>query len=149
MRTPRSLPVLRERSVTETETTSVDAPLNPAKSTSDDAPVSATDGPVARTAHAALIDTVAAKLQPPSATSIGTAANGADADPAFAAVYRRGREVLGADADAVTAKLLSACNGDAEDALDTLACAEEESDPRQYIEREIEAAGHHRDGASM
>jgi hypothetical protein len=71
---------------------------------------------------------------------IGTAANGADAVPAFAEVYERGREVLGADADAVTAKLLSAYDGDAESALDTPACAVEESNPRQYIESDIEAA---------
>jgi hypothetical protein len=97
--------------------------------------------PNQRTADAALIDPVAAQNPKPSRDpEIGTAANGADADPAFAPVYRRGREVLGADADAVTAKLLSAYDGDAESALDTLACAKEESDPRQYIERDIEAA---------
>jgi hypothetical protein len=70
---------------------------------------------------------------------MGTGPN-ADADPAFAPVYRRGREVLGADADAVIAKLLSAYDGDVESALDTLACAEDESDPRQYVENDIEAA---------
>jgi len=94
-----------------------------------------------RAAEAALIDTVAAQNQNPSRDNpTGTATNGADGDPAYAPVYQRGREVLGADADAVTAKLLSAYDGDAESALDTLACAEEESDPRQYVERDIDAA---------
>jgi Helix-turn-helix domain len=87
----------------------------------------------------ALIETVEAQPQPSSATAIGTGPP-PDADAALASVYRRGREVLGADADAVTAKLLSAYDGDAEGALDTLACAGEVSDPRQYIERDIEAA---------
>lgn len=97
--------------------------------------------PNQRASEEALIETVAAQQQPPSSASenIGAVEN-ADADPAFAAVYRRGRDVLGADADAVTAKLLSAYDGDAESALDTLACAEEVSGPRQYIERDIEAA---------
>jgi hypothetical protein len=40
----------------------------------------------------------------------------------------------------VIAKLLSANDGDAESALDTFACAAEERDPRQYIEKDIEAA---------
>ena len=40
--------------VTEAKTTSVDAPPNLAFSTSDDAPIPPTDGPVARTAYAAL-----------------------------------------------------------------------------------------------
>ncbi|MET4179475.1 hypothetical protein ABIB94_001567 [Bradyrhizobium sp. JR7.2] len=109
-------------------------------STSQDAPIPATDGPVARTAHAPLIDDLASQNQPSRDPKIGTGPNGADADAAFGAVYRRGREVLGAAADAVTAKLLSAYDGDAESALDALAAAEEESDPRQYIEKDIEAA---------
>jgi hypothetical protein len=96
---------------------------------------------IQRAPEGALIDPVAAQNPKPSRDDpISAAANGADADPAFAAVYRRGRDVLGADADAVTAKLLSAYDGDAESALDTLACAEGMSDPRQYIERDIEAA---------
>lgn len=88
----------------------------------------------------ALVETVEAKQQTPPATSIGTGPNGADADPAFAPVYRRGREVLGADADAVTARLLAALGDDVEDALDTLAVAAGEANPSQYIERDIEAA---------
>ena len=113
-------------------------------STSDDAPNSAPHGPDPRAGDRAIQPADQAQRQPPSRDekNIGTAANGAnaDADPAFAAVYRRGRDVLGVDADAVTAKLLSAYDGDAESALDTLASAEGMSDPRQYIERDIEAA---------
>jgi hypothetical protein len=92
----------------------------------------------------ALVETVEAQQQPPAHASenIGTAGNGADADPAFAAVYRRGRDVLAADADAdaVIAKLLAAYDNDAESALDTLGGAIDESNPRQYIEMDIEAA---------
>jgi hypothetical protein len=110
-------------------------------STVDDAPVPATDGPLARTAHAALNDHLAAQKQPTPSRDpkIGTGPNGADADPAFAEVYRRGREVLGADADAVVTELLAAHDGYAESALDALAAAEEESDPRQYVKKDIEA----------
>ena len=106
--------------------------------TVDDAP------PNQRAPGGALIDTVETQQQPPSHASenIGTAATGADADPAFAAVYRRGRKVLGAGADAVTARLLAAYEGDVVSALDTLAAAEDESGPsrRRYVERDIEAA---------
>ncbi len=62
-----------------------------------------------------------------------------DADPAFAEVYQRGREVLGDDADAVITELLAAHDGYVDAALDTLAVAEEESDPRQYVQMDIEA----------
>ncbi len=96
--------------------------------------------PNQRAPDGALIEPLSEPEQPPPpASPMGRPAH-ADVDPAFAVVYERGREVLGADADAVTVKLLSALDGDAEDALDTLAVAEEENDPRQYIEREIEAA---------
>ncbi|UPT87967.1 helix-turn-helix domain-containing protein [Bradyrhizobium barranii subsp. apii] len=112
-------------------------------STSQDASLPATDGPVPRTAHAALKQPLAEQEQPPPgrATSkkMGRPVN-ADADPAFAEVYQRGREVLGDDADAVITELLAAHDGYAECALDTLAVADEESDPRQYIEKDIEAA---------
>jgi hypothetical protein len=106
-------------------------PANSAN-TSDDAP------PNQRAPNGALIETDAAQQQTPSATSIGAAAE----------VYRRGREVLGADADAVTAKLLAVYEGDTEDALNTLAAAEEEeSGPsrRQYVESDIEAAARRRE----
>jgi hypothetical protein len=97
--------------------------------------------PVQRAPEGALTQPLAEQeQQPPRDNPMGAAANGAHADPAFAEVYRRGREVLGDDADAVTAKLLSAYDGDVENALDTLACAEEESDARQFIETDIEAA---------
>lgn len=102
----------------------------------------ATDGPVARTAHAALKQPLAEQEQPPPcrATSkkMGRPVN-ADADPASAEVYRRGREVLGDDADAVITELLAAHDGYVDAALDTLAVAEEESDPRQYVQMDIEA----------
>jgi hypothetical protein len=58
--------------------TSVDAPLNPAFSTSDDAPTSAPERPVPRAD--ARTEPVAAQQQPPShaSESIGAAANGSD-----------------------------------------------------------------------
>lgn len=90
----------------------------------------------------ALVETVAAQQQPPSIAStqskLGPVAN-ASADPALAPVYQRGRDVLGADADAITAKLLDAYEGDVIDALDALSAAELDSDPREYIESDIEA----------
>ncbi|MCD9821621.1 helix-turn-helix domain-containing protein [Bradyrhizobium japonicum] len=85
----------------------------------------------------ALIETVEAKQQPSSATAMGTGP-ATDADPAFAEVYQRGREVLGNDADAVITELLAAHDGYVDAALDTLAVAEEESDPRQYVQTDIE-----------
>lgn len=120
-----------------------DARESASSSTSSDAPIPATDGPVARTARAALKQPLTEQEQPPPyrATSkkMGRPVN-ADADPAFAEVYRRGREVLGADADAVITELLAAHDGYVDAALDTLAVADEETDPRQYIEKDIEAA---------
>jgi len=94
-----------------------------------------------------------ARAQPTSPPSpsrdppIGTAPNGsptqarpaANADPAFATVYERGREVLGDKADILVAGLVNVYGGDTESMLDALACAEEESDPCQYIERDIKA----------
>jgi Helix-turn-helix domain len=49
-------------------------------------------------------------------------------------VYHRGREVLGDDARGLVAALLDSYGGDVEAALDTIACASEERDPRHYIE---------------
>jgi hypothetical protein len=104
--------------------------------TSDDAPSNQ------RASHEALIDSLAAQKQPSLERdkSIGAGPDADADDPTFAPVYQRGREVLGADADAVTAKLLAAYDGHADSALDTLAVAADEADPRQYIERDIEAA---------
>ena len=58
----------------------------------------------------------------------------------FDAVCRSARRVFGAKGDAVATRLLAAFGDDVEEALDVLACAEEESDPSQFIERYIEAA---------
>lgn len=75
-------PLVDKANVTEAKTTSVDAPLNPAKSNSGDAPIPVTDGPVARTADAALQQPLAEPEQPPPRINppIGTPANGANAD---------------------------------------------------------------------
>jgi hypothetical protein len=74
---------------------------------------------------------------------MGTPANGS-ADPAFAEVYQRGREVLGDDADAVTAKLIAAYVDDVEGALDAICAAEGEKNPRKFIESDIAATVRHR-----
>ncbi|MET4152007.1 helix-turn-helix domain-containing protein [Bradyrhizobium barranii] len=119
-----------------------DADRESAKTTPNDAPVPATDRPVARTASAALQQPLAEQEQPPPCRATSKEMErpvSTDADPAFAEVYQRGREVLGDDADAVITELLAAHDGYVDAALDTLAVAEEESDPRQYVQMDIEA----------
>jgi hypothetical protein len=83
--TPLNTEYVERGSVTERgTTTSVDAPLNPTLTTVDDAPVSTSETPVLRAL--ARTGRVEAQPQTPSATSLGTAANGADvnASPAVA-----------------------------------------------------------------
>jgi hypothetical protein len=120
-------------------TRTADADSQSANSTaSDDATVAEPLIPSQRAPESALIETVEAQPQSSSATAMGTGP-ATDTDPAFAPVYRRGREVLGDDADAVITELLAAHDGYAEAALDTLAVADEESDPHQYVQMDIEA----------
>ncbi|MET4244600.1 hypothetical protein [Bradyrhizobium sp. RT10b] len=94
--------------------------------------------PNQRASHEALAETVTAKQQPPSATSIGTAAHGTHAGPGFDAVCRSARELFGAKGDAVATRLLAALGDDVEDALDTLAVAADEADPMNYLKLEVE-----------
>ena len=128
-----------------TTNTAVDAPLTPAKSTVDDAPVPATDSPVPRAD--ARTEPITAQQQPPSSASenIGRpAANGvnADADAERAAALDYGRKVLGAGSDALTARLLDAeraldAFGAADRVLEALDTAANEDDPHAHIENEI------------
>jgi hypothetical protein len=169
--TARNSARVERGAVTETETTSLDAPLNPAFTTADAAAISEPLIPVPRAPEGARIQP-AEQDQPsscraspemgPAAIAHGQAcreakdrrrvaaetAKCANAGPAFAAVYERGRQVLGADkADILVGGLFDAYGDDTEGMLDALACAEDEFDPCQYIEQDIKLAlnGNHRD----
>ncbi|MET4345687.1 helix-turn-helix domain-containing protein [Bradyrhizobium sp. 482_C4_N1_1] len=98
-----------------------------------------TDGPVARTADAALHQPAAEpEQQTPRVDQIGTAAHGARTRPGFEEVRRSARELFGAKGDAVATRLLAALGNDFEDAMDTLACAADEADPMNYLKLEVE-----------
>ena len=134
------------------DSTADDAPLKLAFDTVDNAPVPATDEPVARAAHAALNDHLASQKQPPPSSAsknIGRPANGAnaDADAERAAVLDHGRKVLGAGCDAVVARLFDAeraldAPGAAKRVFDALDTAANEDDPHAHIENEIAVTLH-------
>jgi hypothetical protein len=135
--------------VTESETTSVDAPLNPALTTSADAPVpEPVDGPVPR-AEARTEPITEQQPKPTRDNPIGTPVKvaNADGDADRAAVFERGRKVLGAGSDALVARLLDAERAldaldDADRALDALNAAANEDDPHAHIENEIALSLH-------
>jgi Helix-turn-helix domain len=138
--------------VTETENTSDDASLNPAFDTADAATnsepvVSPVPRAEARTEPIAAQNPKPSRVKSEKNIGIPANANGAnaDADAERAAVFGRGREVLGAGSDALVARLLDAeraldALGAAERVLDALNAAANEDDPHTHIENEIALA---------
>ncbi|MGV7218263.1 hypothetical protein [Bradyrhizobium sp. UFLA05-112] len=80
-----------------------------------------------------------ARPSPPPAPPMGRPQARAN-DPGFDAVRTRARRLLRKQADVLVDRLIDAYDGEIELILDTLACAEEEPNPREYVERDIEQA---------
>jgi hypothetical protein len=151
----RTFPAVRD---SINNSTADDAPLNPAKTTADDAPNSEpVVSPVPRAEARTEPNEHQSTSSPPIPSrqsshrdspraSIGRPPNAAHGErSAVPAVFERGREVLGDGSDALVARLLDAEHaldalGAAERVLDALNAAANEDDPHGHIENAIEIA---------